>query len=162
MPCQTVSSCQFAGTTNIPYSFDVGIISVLMWQANTSVVANQFMRPSNGNETGYIYQNGATAGQTGPIEPAWAVPAGSVVPDASLNWTAVVPPATGQDVIASVTWTQLSPPDGTLSITGITHTPLTTSAFVSGGTKGSAYTILVESTMVSGAVYPIELVVTID
>ncbi len=162
MPCQTVSACQFAGTTNIPYSFDVGIISVLMWQPNMSVVANQFVRPSNGNETGYIYQNGATPGQTAPFEPAWPTPATAIVADAALNWTAVAPPAVGQDAIQSVTWAQLSPPDGTLSITGITHTPLTTSAFVSGGTKGSVYTILIESTMTSGAIYPIQLVVTID
>jgi hypothetical protein len=161
MPCQTVSSCQFAGA-NIPYEFDVGLISVIQWGANASILANQLVRPVSGNETGLLYQNGATAGQTGPIEPAWPTPAGSTVADASLNWTAVVPPALSQDVVQSVTWTQISPPDGTLAITGITHTSLTTSAFVGGGTKGSVYTILVLSTMVSGATYPVELVVTID
>ena len=162
MPCQSVSSCQFGGGPNIPYAFDVGLISVAPWTANASIVANQLMRPTSGNETGFLYQNGATAGQTGPLEPTWPTPAGAAVADASLNWTAVVPPALNQDIVQSVTWTQVAPPDGALTITGITHTSLTTSAFVGGGTIGKTYTILVLITMVSGATYPIELIVTID
>jgi hypothetical protein len=161
MPCQTVSTCQFAGA-NIPYEFDVSLISVIAWAPSVSIVANQLVRPSNGNETGLLYQNGATPGQTGPDEPTWPTPAGAFVPDAALNWTGVVPPAVGQDVIQSVTWTQVSPPDGTLTISGQTHTSLTVSAFVGGGTTGKKYTILVLITMASGATYPIELVVTID
>lgn len=161
MPCQTVSSCQFAGS-NIPYEFDVSIISVMAWGPNASILPNQLVRPSNGNETGLLYQNGATAGQTGPIEPAWPTPVGSTVADSSLIWTGVVPPALSQDVIQSVTWTQISPPDGTLVLSGQTHTSLTASAFVGGGTTGKAYTILVLITMASGATYPVELVVTID
>lgn len=162
MPCQTVSSCQFAGGANIPYEFDVSLISVMQWGANAAIVANQLVRPSSGNETGYVYQNGTAPGQTGPTEPAWATPVGATVADAALIWTAQIPPAQGQDVVALATWTQQSPPDGALAITGITHTSLTTSAFVGGGTKGNVYTILVLITMVSGAVYPIELAVTID
>jgi hypothetical protein len=161
MPCQTVSTCQFAGA-NVPYEFDVSLISLISWGANSSIVANQLIRPSTGNETGLIYQNGPTAGQTGPTEPVWPTPAGAVVPDASLNWTGVVPPAPGQDTVQSATWTQLSPPDGTLSITGQTKTALTVSALIGGGTTGKTYTILVLITMVSGATYPVELVVTID
>ena len=161
MPCQTVSSCQFAGA-NIPYAFDVSVISVIAWGPNASIAANQLVRPTSGNETGLLYQNGVTAGQTSPCEPAWPVPAGATVVDSSLDWTAVVPPAVTQDVIASVTWTQISPPDGTLVISGQTHTSLTTSAFVGGGTTGKTYTLLVLITMVSGATYPVELVVTID
>lgn len=160
MPCQTVSTCQFTGS-NIPYEFDVSRISVMEWAAGVSIVANQFIRPTKDNETGFIYQ-AVSAGQTGPCEPAWSTPAGATVADASLTWTAVAPPALGQDVVQSVTWTQQAPPDGSLSITGLSHTSLTCSAFIGGGTTGRKYTVLVIITMVSGAAYPIELVVTID
>lgn len=161
MPCQTVSTCQFAGA-NVPYEFDVSLISVMAWGANAAIAANQLIRPTSGNETGFLYQNGATAGQTGPIEPEWPTPAGATTADASLTWTSVVPPAVTQDTVQSVTWTQVTPPDGALTITGIIHTSLTTSAFVGGGTTGKTYTILILITMVSGATYPIELVVKID
>lgn len=161
MPCQTVSTCQFAGA-NVPYEFDVSLVSLISWGANSSILPNQLVRPSTGNETGFVYQNGATAGQTGPIEPTWPTTAGATVADAALTWTAAVPPATGQDTVQSATWTPLAPPDGTLSITGQTKTALTVSALIGGGTTGKTYAILVLITMVSGATYPIELVVTID
>jgi len=60
-----------------------------------------------------------------------------------------------------VTWTQESPPDSTLTITSETNDTLTATAYIGGGTSGNVYTVKIEVTMVSTAIWGAELVVTI-
>lgn len=145
-----------------PQAYDV-------WQPNASAPASYIMRPSTASEssdgsdhsTGFAYKSGVTAGQTGAVEPAWPTTAGGTVQDGSVTWTAAAPPVTGGDAIASAVWSQLSPPDGTLTISSQTYGPLTASAYIGGGTSGNVYTVQVVITMTSGAIYVAQIVVTI-
>src|SRR5581483_3610113 len=160
-PVQTVTRTQRAGS-NQPYEVDVSTRAVSAWKANEAVAANELRRPSLASEsadgldhsTGFVYRAGS-AGQTGPLEPAWA----PTITDGSLIWTGQAPPA--GDSIASVTWSQISPPDATLTITSQTNTNLVASAFVGGGTSGNVYTVQVAVTMLSGAIYPLQIIFTI-
>jgi hypothetical protein len=148
-----VNLSQFAGAA-LPYVIDVGSVAISPWTANASIAANAVVRPSNGNESGFAYQSSA-AGQTGPIEPAWAKT--GTVSDGSLTWTPLVPPVAGEDSISSVTWTQQNPPDATLTISSQSNTALTATAKIGGGTYGNVYTIIVKLTMASSAIYPVEI-----
>lgn len=148
---------QFAGQA-LPYIIDVGSVAVNAWSANSFIAANALLRPTNGNETGFLYQT-AAAGQTGPLEPAWATT--GTVKDGSLTWTPLTPPAAGEDSISSVTWTQVNPPDGTLTIASQSNTTLTATAKLGGGTSGQIYTVIVKITMASGAIYVVEIVLAI-
>lgn len=151
---------QIAGS-ELPYKFDLSSVAARAWQPNAYVKANVVLRPTTGNETGFVYPNGNAAGQTGPIEPAWPKTAGASVQDGSLTLTAAIPPAPGQDTIMSVTWTQSNPPDPTLTITGETNDEFTVGANIGGGTAGNTYTILVLATMASGVIWPVVLILTI-
>lgn len=150
----------------LPFEVDVSQPAVEVWQANSFVAASAFRRPSASSEsadgadhsTGYVYQTTAE-GQTGAIEPAW--PTTGTVKDGSITWSPVVPLAAGEDSIASGTWTQVNPPDSALTITTETVGGLIASAYVGGGTSGLVYTINVAVTMTSGAVYVVQLIVTV-
>ena len=146
---------------NLPYEIDVGQDSVIEWDDALSIAAAGVVRPTQANATGFVYLNGATAGQTGTLEPAWPTTSGGTVTDGSLTWTAAAPPAVGQDTIASATWTQVSPPDSALTITGETNTSLVASAFIGGGTSGSVYEVEILVTMHSGAIFAYLLILTI-
>ncbi len=160
--CQTVTQyrSQLAGLA-LPYQFDVSSSSVQAWDEFLPVAANAVIRPSDANQTGFVLKNGATAGMTGALEPAWPNTAGGTVTDGSVTWTAAAPPAAGQDTIASATWTQVTPPDATLTISAPTNSSLVSSAIVGGGTSGNVYTIKILVTMTSGAIYGGELILTI-
>lgn len=155
-----------AGSTR-PVVLDLSLQGAPPWQPGISVAANAVFRPTNSLEsadgadhsTGYLYQNGATAGQTGQAEPAW--PSTGTVADGSLTWTPVTPPASGEDEVASAVWTQISPPDNTLTITNEATSSLEASAYIGGGTAAQTYQISVAVTMTSGAVYVVPIVVTI-
>lgn len=150
----------------LPLEVDFSAPSVEVWEANAYVPASGLRRPSSATEsadgndhsTGYIYQTSA-AGQTGPLEPAW--PTTGSAKDGSITWSPLVPIAAGQDSIASVTWSQSNPPDAALTITGQAVTGLIASAQIGGGTAGNAYLIDVEATMTSGAVYPVQILLTV-
>lgn len=150
---------QFAGS-NEPYEVDVSERATQSWEANSIFNATDFTKPSIGHETGFVYQTSAN-GQSGTNEPAWPTTLGGTVVDGSLTWTAVAPPAGGEDSIASVTWTQSNPPDGTLTITNQSHTSLTALAYCGGGTAGNTYLIVVAITMTSGAVYVAKIALSI-
>ena len=150
---------QLAGA-NRPYEIDIGERAISAWVPNASIAAGAHTRPSSGHETGFLYQANA-AGQTGALEPAWSTTLGGTTPDGSLIWTTVAPPAIGEDTIQSVAWTQQSPPDGALTITSESLDALTASAYLGGGTVGNTYTVLAEITMVSGAIHPVRIVLTI-
>lgn len=149
---------QFAGQA-LPYIIDVSAAAVNAWSANSFIAANALIRPTIGNETGFLYQNGPENGQTGPLEPAWATT--GTVKDGSLTWAPLTPPAAGEDSISSVTWTQANPPDGTLTITSVSNTTLTATAKLGGGTSGQVYTVIVTITMISGAEYVVKIILTI-
>lgn len=140
---------------------DVSLQAVPFWQPNVFVAANGVMRPTDLNTTGFTFKNGATPGQTGPIEPAWPKVSGGTTTDGSITWTAQAPPATGEDTVVSASWTQQSPPDGALTIATQTTSSLTASAYIGGGTSGQTYRVLAAVTMASGAVYPVLLVISI-
>lgn len=144
----------------LPFLVDTSQRVIGEWQPSSLYVASAILRPTDVNETGFWYLNGAE-GQSGPVEPSWATPSGAVTQDGSLSWTAVVPPASGQDTIASVTWIQVVAPDGDLTITGQTNDTLTASAYLGGGTSGSVYTVNAEVTMLSGAIYIAQIVLTV-
>jgi hypothetical protein len=143
---------QLAGQ-NLQYTVDVSAIASNPWVANSAVAAGQVVRPTTANQTGFVYTNAGPAGQTGPLEPAWAKTAGLPVPDGSVNWTTTTPPAVTDDYIASATWTLVNPPDANLIISIMTNTLLVASAYLGGGTAGAIYQISVQITMHSGAKY---------
>ncbi len=145
----------------LPFLVDVSQRAVSEWQPNALFVANSLVRPTDPNETGFVYSNPAE-GQSGPLEPNWPTPVGAQVIDGSLNWTAVVPPAPGEDTIQSVTWTQLNPPDGALLIIGQTNDSLTASAYLGGGTSGKTYTVECVVTMVSGAIFIAQIILQVS
>ncbi len=151
---------QFAGQ-NLPYIIDVGNAAVVGWNAGISIAANALLRPTNPNQTGFLYKNNGPAGQTGALEPAWSKTVGGTTPDGSLTWTTVAPPAAGEDSILSVTWTQANPPDAALTITLQSFGALTATAYLGAGTSGQIYTINVLVTMVSGAVFRAQIILAI-
>ena len=155
-----VVASQIAGS-ELPYKFDLSSVGAQSWQANAFVKANTVLRPTTGNETGFVYVNGASDGQSGAIEPAWATTLAATVKDGSLTLTTSVPPVSGQDTISSATWTQSNPPDATLTISGMANDQFTVSANIGGGTAGNVYTILVLATMASGVIWPVVLILTI-
>jgi hypothetical protein len=146
---------QTAGSAR-PYQIDLSSLTVNAWQANAWMAANALIRPTQPNQTGYIYQTTA-AGQTGEVEPAW--PKTGSVSDGSLTWAPLTPPQ--GDSISSVAWTQINPPDGMLTITGETHDQRTVTALIGGGTSGNTYTVQALVTMASGAIYPLQIVVSV-
>jgi hypothetical protein len=158
-PAAPVNVSQLAAQS-IPYIVDVGSVAVMGWSPGASVAGSALMRPTNANLTGFVYQSGAI-GQTGLLEPAWPKTAGGTVVDGSITWTAIVPPAAGQDTVASATWAQASPPDGTLTITGQAIGALTATAYLGAGTPGNIYTVNAEITMHSGAIFRAEIIVAI-
>lgn len=150
------------------YEVDVGIASVQVWQPNSTVGASELRRPSTATEsadgldhsTGYVYQNGATPGQTGQTEPGWVTT--GTLEDGSCTWTPVAPPASGQSKVQSATATLVSPPDQALTVGQVTTGELTVNVPVSGGTSGEVYTIQIAVTMTDGEVLVIQLVVTVE
>lgn len=144
------------------YGFDASALSVAPWQPNAFVSPNALIRPTLKNQTGFIYQNGSNAGQSGNIEPAWPNAANATVADGSLDLTARVPPVVGQDQIDSVVWSQVSPPDATLTIGAQANTSLVATAEIGGGTAGNTYEVLVTVTMTSGQIWPQSIYITIQ
>jgi hypothetical protein len=144
------------------FTVDVSQISVAEWEPGAIFDANALVSPTAIKETGFIYLNNGPEGQTGPTEPTWIVPAGQVVQDGSLTWTAVVPPASGQDSVASVGVLQINPPDGALGVSIQISSTLTAEVVVSGGTTGNTYTVNAVITMASTAVYIAQLVVQVN
>ncbi len=150
------------------YEIDVGIASVGVWEPNSTVGVAELRRPSTSTEsadgldhsTGYVYQNGATAGQTGPTEPGWVTT--GTVQDGSCTWSPVAPPASSQSKVQSAAVTLVNPPDSALTVGTVTTGELTVNVPVSGGTAGQFYTIQIAVTMTDGEVIVIELGVTVE
>lgn len=140
---------------------DVSQRALNVWEPSSLFAANALAQPTGANQTGFHYQAG-TAGQSGTLEPSWPIPAGAVVTDGSLDWTAVIPPADGEDTIQSAAWIQLNPPDDALVINGQANNGLTASAYLGGGTTGKVYTTNARITMTSGAVYIAQIVLTVN
>ena len=156
---QPIRRMQFAGAS-LPFDLDVGVLAVGSWVPNASIAASELVRPSDGHETGFVYQASA-AGQAGAMEPAWPTVAGGTVVDGSITWAAVVPPAAGGDVIQSVTWAQQSPPDAALTISGQSNDALTAIAYLGAGTSGNAYIVIVTILMTSGVRFVAQIILTI-
>jgi len=151
---------QPAGANRL-YEIDISALAVAAWQPSISIEASALMRPTSLNQVGFIFQNGPNPGQTGELEPAWPRTAGGTVNDGSATWTAIVPPAAGADSIESVTWATENPPDATLLISGQSQDKLTASAYLGGGTSGNVYLVLATITTALGAVYPVQIYLTI-
>jgi hypothetical protein len=159
--CQTFNRSMIAGERK-SYTVDVSQIAVADWERNAIFAASAVVSPTAANATGFLYQNGSTEGQSGPFEPNWPIPAGQTIPDGSLTWAAIVPPATGEDSIASIAFVQLNPPDGALSVSGQIASALTVDVVLGGGTSGNVYTTNVVNTMTSGLVYIAQIVLTVQ
>jgi hypothetical protein len=144
----------------LPFQLDVSGRAVSEWTPNSIYEADTLIRPTDANETGFIYQN-PDEGQSGANEPSWVATEGSNTQDGSLTWTALVPPSS-EDVIASVSWVQVVQPDGALLINGQSFTDLLATAFFAGGTSGQSYTINGQVTMLSGAIYIAQIVLTVQ
>lgn len=151
----------------LDYIFDFGLTAVDVWGANAFIQGNELRRPSTENEsadgadhsTGYIYQNGSAAGQTGKLEPAWAT--SGTITDGSITWTPIVPGGSSEDTLQSVTWTLVSPPDSALTVTNESVGTLTASATLTGGTAGLVYLIEITGVRKSGNGKTLQLYVTI-
>jgi hypothetical protein len=150
---------QRAGSRRL-FQFDVGSLAVPPWQPAMSVLANAVIRPTQDNQTGYLYQAGSN-GQTGDTEPGWAQTLGGTTTDGSLTFNAIAPPSIGEDSVASIVFTQVSPPDSALTITPGTNTQLVAEAWFAGGTSGNVYTINAAITMTSGAIYVPQIILTV-
>jgi hypothetical protein len=147
-PGGTVVIQQDAGTS-VEQNIDLSAMAVPAWQANILIQPAEILRPTQPNQTGFWYQNtSAAAAQTGELEPTWPAVAGGTIQDGSVPWEAIVPP-TGGDSIASVTWTQLEPPDAALTITEEVTGILTASALIGGMTQGLKYLVRVRFMMAS-------------
>jgi hypothetical protein len=144
--------------SNLLFQFDVSSLIIPAWTTNRGVSAAQLIRPTQPNQNGYWYQAGA-AGQTGGTEPGWATT--GTTQDGSITWTPVAPPGTGQDSIASVQYVQQSPPDAALIITASGNTQRVAAAYWGGGTSGQVYTVNVQITMASGAIYIPQVMLTV-
>lgn len=150
------------------YELDVGVASVQPWQPSSSVQASELRRPSTASEsadgldhsTGYVYQNGASAGQTGQSEPGWVTT--GTLQDGSCTWTPVAPPASTQSKVQSATATLVDPPDTALVVGQVTTGELTVNVPVSAGTSGQTYTVQIAVTMTDGEVLVLNLVVTVE
>ena len=142
------------------YYFDLALRAVDAWEPNADYPANALVRPTEGQETGWLYTQGVTSALSGPLEPIWPSPGGSTVTDGSATWTAVAPPAT-EDTIQSVTWTQIDAPDALLSIESPINQETTAGAWFSGGTSGAAYLCRATVVMASGATYDCDLLLAI-
>src|SRR5579859_3127460 len=90
-----VQLTQAAGSTRLRV-IDVSSQAAPFWQPNSFVPANGVMRPTDPNQTGFVYKATAS-GTTGEVEPAWPV-SGSVT-DGSISWTPETPPAAGADTV---------------------------------------------------------------
>lgn len=150
---------QRAGSNRL-FQLDVGSLIASPWQPNMAVSAGQIIRPTWKNQNGFWDQAGA-AGQTGDNEPGWVGTLAGTTQDGSVLWTAIAPPGTGQDSIASVVYTQVSPPDALLTITPGSNSQRVASALLGGGTSGQVYTINVAITMASGQIYVAQIILTI-
>lgn len=166
-PAQTFQRTKLAAE-NLGFELDVSQRAVAAWEQGEFIAASELRRPSTAAEsadgldhtTGFVYQNGATPGQTGALEPAW--PTTGTVKDGSVTWTPVPPPATGETTISAATWTCQPASDGsTLTITSETFDPMAASAYVGGGKSGNVYTVIIAVTMASGAIYGAQLIVTV-
>lgn len=144
----------------LPFIVDVSNRSVEEWTPNSNFAANTLARPTDGNANGFMYQN-AVEGKSGLNEPSWVASEGANTQDGSLNWTALVPPSS-EDTVASAVWIQLNPPDGALLINGQTIGDVTASAFLGGGTSGQKYVINATVTMISGAIYIAQIVLSVQ
>lgn len=133
-----------------PFTVDVSSLAVPVWEALIAIGASGFIRPTQENATGFVYQTSAN-GQTGTEEPAWST--SGPTQDGSLQWLPLAPAAPGQDTIASASWDQESPPDAELTIAGVAHTSLAATAVIGGGTQGLTYLVVVSITMSSGPIY---------
>jgi hypothetical protein len=102
--------------------------------------------------SGFAYQC-TVAGEAGTVEPAWPRVLGGTVADGSITWTAVAPATNAVDTIASVAWSQVSPPDSALTIPAQSNTIEEATAQFSGGTSGSTYRIRCLATTTAGDVY---------
>jgi hypothetical protein len=151
---------QAAGSKRL-YEIDLSSQVVEAWQANIFIAPSALIRPTQPNQNGYVYQNGSQQGQTGALEPAWPNPAAQTVQDGSVTWTALTPVNAGEDQIQSVVWSQVAPPDPLLTISAQANSEVIASALIGGGTSGNIYTVLATVTMVSGAVYPIQIIITV-
>ncbi len=140
------------------YYFDFSLRAVDAWEPNTGYAANALVRPTEGQETGWLYQQGAAPGLSGPLEPLWLT--SGTVQDGSCVWTPVAPPAT-EDTIQTVTWEQVEPPDDTFVIDGQVSGATTAGAYLSVGTPGSGYLVRCTVTMASGAVYTADILVEV-
>lgn len=153
---------QMRAGSNRLYQFDVGALIVPPWQANMGIAIGGTVRPTQRNSTGFWYQNdGASAAQTGDSEPGWGSVLGGQTPDGSLIWTAVAPPGTGQDSVASVIFSQVNPPDDDLTITPIAPSQRIASAYFGATTSGSVYVVNIEITMTSTQVFVPQLILSV-
>jgi hypothetical protein len=159
-PVTTVDATQGAGQ-NIGYVVFAHQVSTDAWEAGKPVTAGTYRRPTDANLTGFVYSPPAN-GMTGAKEPKWGVVAGGSTPDGSLNWTAFVPPAPGQDTIHLVTWAIVAPPDSALALGSPAQDAFAASNYIGGGTKGSVYVVTATITMTSGAVYIVQINLTIE
>lgn len=150
---------QVAGSA-LPYRFDISSACARAWQKNAYIKAGTVLRPTCGNGTGFVYPAQST-GYSGENEPAWPTVQGAALQDGSLNLTTAVPPAGGQDTIASVTATAVNPPDQTLTLSAPTNDEFTLGMTIGGGSVGQTYTVLFLATMASGVIWPIVLYLTI-
>ena len=157
---QPVERQQLAGSNRL-FEIDISALAVPAWQANVFVEANALMRPTTGNQVGFVFQNSGSPGQTGNLEPAWPNTAGATVVDGSLTWTAVVPPVAGADSVQSVSWNLINEPDSALTVAGQTHDQLTASAYIGGGTSGYVYEISVTIATLLGAEYVVQIFLTV-
>jgi hypothetical protein len=105
---------------------------------------------------GLAYQ-ASGSGESGSMEPNWPRAVGVTVLDGSITWTAIaVTGSPAVDTINISAWSQVSPPDGTLTVPSTASTIEEATAWFAGGTSGNTYRIRNVITLTSGLIYQLE------
>lgn len=123
------------------------------WIASRRYAVNDYVRSPS--QSGFAFQC-TTAGEAGMAEPAWPRVLGGTVTDGSITWTAVAPGTNAVDTISVVTWSQVSPPDSSLTIPATSNTIEEATAQFSGGTSGSVYRVRCLATTAANDVYDVQ------
>ena len=123
------------------------------WIAGRRYAVNECVRSPS--IPGFAYQCIA-GGEAGATEPAWPRAIGGTVIDGSITWIAVAPAVNAVDPIVSVAWSQIAPPDSTLTIPAASNTIEEATSQFSGGTSGGLYRIRCLVTTTANDVYDVQ------
>jgi hypothetical protein len=140
-----------AGETK-PFGIDWSAYLRTYWQPGQVYATNTYVRART--RTGFAFR-ATSAGESGPVEPAWPAAVGGAVPkDGSVAWIAEAPGSNAIDTINTSVWSEVG--SSALTLSGPSANTEDTSVRIAGGTAGQTYRIRNEILTASGARYQAE------